>query len=110
VDVGIQCQDMPVGSQFRFTVPGGQNAQGSWPPLDSGLRTIEMPDESYAVQTTWPGGVVATMNVTWWANGTTPGSGAAIVPMIGVPVTEGHSGGIQFQHLIKGTPLKLAPQ
>jgi hypothetical protein len=129
-NVGIQCQNMPVNSQYQFTVPGGQNAQGSWPSLDSGKRTIGKPNEAYTLQTTWPGGVTATMNITWWANGTTPELGATIVPYIGVSTSgldavlddpmagaamvevqtdhrDKHSLEIQFQHIIGAVPLRL---
>jgi hypothetical protein len=129
-NIGIQCQNMPVESQYRFTVPGGQNAQGNWPSLDSGQRTIGKPNEGYTLQTTWPGGVMATMNIEWWANGKTPQPGATIVPYIGMPTSmldgivddpmagaamvevqidhrDGQSVEIQFQHIIGGVPQRL---
>jgi hypothetical protein len=130
LNVGIQCQNMPVGSQYQFTVPGGQNTQGSWPNLDSGVRTVSVPGESYTIQSTWPGGVMTSMNITWWANGTTPASGATIIPNIGSPtgmmaglmedpmqgasialVQVDHedplSLEIQFQHIVGGVPHRL---
>jgi hypothetical protein len=132
LNVGIQCQNMPVGSQFQFTVPAGTTAKGeTWPGLDSQVRTVQTPNDAISLQTTWPGGVLAGMNITWWANGTTPQTGATIIPNIGVstmmldglvpdpmlgarhtllyedPADE-LSARVHYQHIIGATPIRMS--
>jgi hypothetical protein len=85
VVIGVKCQNMPVGSQFQFMVPGGTTGSGqAWAPVESGVMTVTQPGQSVSVEVDWPGGVSAGMNITWWANGTTPANGASIAPFVGV--------------------------
>ncbi len=81
LEVGVQCQNMPVGSQYRFQIPGGSNSQGTWPSLDSGCRTVEQANDAFAERVTWPGGVTTTIDVTWWANGTNAAAGRDDLPL-----------------------------
>jgi hypothetical protein len=84
-NIGVQCKGMPVGSKFRFVIPGGATPAGkSWETVDSGEHEIKKANEAVSLLVEWPAGVVASMTITWWANGTTANEGATIEPMIGV--------------------------
>jgi hypothetical protein len=131
LNVGVQCQGMPVNSLYQFTVPAGTTKNGdTWQALDSGQRQVKDPNEAISLQTTWPGGVLAGMNITWWANGTTPATGATIIPNIGIataaldglvpdPMLGAHqtllyedpadesTARIHFQHIIGGVPIRM---
>jgi hypothetical protein len=130
-NIGVQCVNMPVGSQYQFTVPAGTTAKGeTWGPIDSGVRTVQQPNEAISVQVNWPGGVQAGMNITYWANGQTAQTGATIIPNVGVatPALDGlvedpmrgakmtllyedladeSTAQVRYQHIIGATPLRM---
>jgi hypothetical protein len=132
LNVGVQCQSMPVNSQYRFVVPPGTTTNGApWPGVDSGVRTVQQPNEAISIQTTWPGAVLAGMNITFYANGQTPQTGATIIPNIGVaamgleglvedpmlgaketflidPDGGGTIGAIHYQHIIGAVPIRMS--
>jgi hypothetical protein len=82
--LGVLCSNMPVGSQFRYVVPPGRTAKGDpYPGVDSGIRTVQNPNDQSGIQVTWPPAVTTGMSLTWWANGTTVTSGALITPYVG---------------------------
>lgn len=83
--IGVQCKNMPVGSKFQFSVPGGTTKEGKpWEGVDSGQQTIQNPNQSLGYAVTWPPGVETQMTISWWAEGTKPEPGAALVPFIAV--------------------------
>lgn len=83
--IGVQCRQMPVGSKFQFSIPGGTTKEGkSWEGVDSGQHAIQNPDESLGIRVTWPSGVATQMTISWWAEGKAPGPGASLEPFIAV--------------------------
>ncbi|HEV2789816.1 MAG TPA: hypothetical protein VGV69_00780 [Solirubrobacterales bacterium] len=85
LNIGLQLKNMPVGSRYSFTIPGGKTLDGEeWQPVQVSPRTVQQPDENVMVRVQWPGGVNTAMTVTWWAEGTTPGPGATIEPVVGI--------------------------
>lgn len=132
ITIGVQCTNMPVNSQYQFQIPSGHTSDGTqYPGLDSGVRTVNNPNENYSLQVTWPGNVNTGMNITWWQNGTTYQTGATITPVAGVqaPQLEGlvddpmkgakqiilyedptdRFGAVRYMHICGGMPLRLIP-
>jgi hypothetical protein len=134
--IGVQCQSMPVKSQYEFKIAGGTTPSGeSFPTINSGLREVLNPNENVALPVKWPGKVQTTLNITWYANGQpAPPVGATIAPSIGVEssMMEGfledplrgtvqtlfyeadsfrtkEKAQIKYDHTVGGVPLRCAP-
>ena len=83
-NIGVQCKEIPVGSKFRFVIPGGATKEGKeWGTVDSKEHEVKDSNESVTLRVTWPPGVVASMTITFWSQGKTPPEGSIIEPMVG---------------------------
>jgi hypothetical protein len=65
VQVGVRMIDIPPQSQVRFTLPAGNGV----PALDSGEHTVLQPNESYALQQTWPNDYATTLTLSFALTG-----------------------------------------
>jgi hypothetical protein len=130
-NVGVQCKGMPVGSKYRYVIPGGVTPDGKeWETVESGEHVILKANEASSLPVTWPPGVKASMTITWWSEGKEAQPGAIIEPTIGVSVgaMEGllddpHRGSTETllfqepgnldsamiirQHVVGGVPIRL---
>lgn len=83
-NVGVQCKNIPVGSKYRFVIPGGVTKERKeWETVDSEIREVKKPNESVSLQVTWPAGVNTTMTITYYAEGKEVPAGAIIEPVVG---------------------------
>jgi hypothetical protein len=61
VQVGAQCDDVPLGGDVRWIVRGAGN--DDIPPLDSGWQPIESPSAAITQQASWPAGARALIGI-----------------------------------------------
>jgi hypothetical protein len=71
--LGVRCDNVPVGCRFRFLIPE---------LADSGMNTIDQPNEQFLVEVEFPPACVTDMTLSWWQNGTTYPPGSAIRPSV----------------------------
>jgi len=79
---GIQCHDMPVGSEVAISMPGPDQAQS----IDLPPTTITSRDQSFLFAVTWPSDFRSTMTVSYW--GANPAPGGSIAPVILLPAQQ----------------------
>jgi hypothetical protein len=84
VQIGVQCTNMPVNSQFQFSVAGPRGTTNPGDGVNSGMVTITNPNLFVAMPMMFPANFNTTMVLNWYANGTTPAPGATITPYLAV--------------------------
>jgi hypothetical protein len=84
VVVGVNCHAVGVGSQLRFTTTAG-----AVPAIDTGVRTIQTPNDSIGISQSWPAAYSTTMEVTFTAAGGLPDPSSSLTPYLAQVVHDG---------------------
>lgn len=81
--VGVKCTNMPVGSTFSFSVAGPDGTTKTGVTTGPNPVPISDPNQGFYLPMVFPSNFNTTMVLNWYANGTTPQTGAKIIGYLG---------------------------